>query len=385
MARRVYSEEFRVEAVKQVTKNGYSITDTAERLGVHPDSLRSWVKRLESPEAIEKHKVIDEKQAEIKRLQKELKRVTEERDIFKKGRSVLCKPHRLKYLFIKEYSKFYTVGRLCKVMQVHRSGYYQWLKQPISNRELENQKLLVHIKEAYKESNGVYGHRNIHKDLKELGIHVNKKRVARLMSEAKLYGVGTYKRRPKSKVGPTHKAHPNHLHQCFITNKPNDTWVSDITYIKTHEGWIYLATVIDLYSRKIIGWATGHRQSTQLIIKALESAVSRLTKNDKVILHSDQGSQYSSYEYKQFAKKHNIIPSMSRRGNCYDNAVAESFFKTFKKELVRKQIFLTREIAASKIFEYIEMFYNSKRRHSYLGYISPNEFEKRYNLESLKN
>jgi putative transposase len=269
-------------------------------------------------------------------------------------------------------------------MQVHRSGYYQWLNQPISNRELENQELLIHIKESFKASNGIYGHRNIHKDLKELGMHVNKKRVARLMSEAKLYGVGTYKRKPYSKAGPAHKAYPNHLHQCFRVAKPNDTWVSDITYIRTKEGWIFLATVIDLYSRKIIGWATGHRQTTPLIIEALKMAVSRLSKDDKVILHSDQGSQYSSYDYKKFAKEHNIILSMSRRGNCYDNAVAESFFKTIKKELVRKQIFETREIAASKIFEYIEMFYNPKRRHSYLDGISPNEFEKRYNLESLK-
>ena len=270
-------------------------------------------------------------------------------------------------------------------MQVHRSGYYQWLNQPVSNRELENQELLIQIKDAFKASNGVYGYRNIHKDLKELDIHVNKKRVARLMSEAKLYGVGSYKHKPYSKAGPAHKAYPNHLHQCFIANKPNDTWVSDITYIRTKEGWIFLATVIDLYSRKIIGWATGHRQTTPLILAALKMAVQRLTKEDKVILHSDQGSQYSSYDYKKFAKEHDIILSMSRRGNCYDNAVAESFFKTLKKELVRKQIFLTREIAASKIFEYIEMFYNSKRRHSYLDYISPNEFEKRYNLESLKN
>ena len=270
-------------------------------------------------------------------------------------------------------------------MQVHRSGYYQWLNQPISNRELENQELLVKIKEAYKESNGIYGYRNIHKDLKELGIHVNKKRVARLMSEAKLFGVGTYKRRPKGRPGPIHKAHPNHLHQCFISPKPNDTWVSDITYIRTHEGWLFLATVIDIFSRKVIGWATGHRQTTQLIIDALTIATERLSKDDKVILHSDQGSQYSSYEYKQFAKKHNIILSMSRRGNCYDNAVEESFFKTIKKELVRKQIFITREIAASKIFEYIEMFYNPKRRHSYLDYLSPNEFEKRYNLESIES
>ena len=268
-------------------------------------------------------------------------------------------------------------------MQVHHSGYYQWLNQPVTPREQENKELLIQIKEAYKESNSIYGYRNIHKDLKEIGIHVNKKRVARLMSVSNLYGVGSYKRKPKHKAGAIHKAHPNHLQQCFITTAPNESWVSDITYIRTHEGWLYLATVIDLFSRKIIGWSTSNRMTTPLILDAMKIAVQRIKNSETtVILHSDQGSQYSSYEYQVFAKNHNIVPSMSRRGNCYDNAVAESFFKTLKKELVRKHVFLTREIAASKIFEYIEMFYNSKRRHSYLGYISPNEFEKRYNIET---
>ena len=278
-------------------------------------------------------------------------------------------------------------------MQVHHSGYYKWLTTPISNREIENQQLIVYIKDAFKASSGIYGYRNIHKDLLASGIHVNKKRVARLMSIARLYGVGTYRRKPHHKAGAIHKAHPNHLQQCFIASSPNESWVSDITYIRTHEGWLYLATVIDLFSRKVIGWATAHRQTTDLILQALKSTISRVKKaDDKVILHSDQGSQYSSYEYRIFLKHHNIVPSIpsrgtevSRRGNCYDNAVAESFFKTLKKELVRKNVFLTREIAASKIFEYIEMFYNPKRRHSYLGYISPNEFEKRYNLEASKN
>lgn len=267
---------------------------------------------------------------------------------------------------------------MCTVLKVHPSGYYKWLKQPISNLEKENNKLLEHIKSAYKESNGIYGYRNIHKDLKASNIHVNKKRVARIMKEAKLCGIGNYRRKPKYKAGSIHKAHPNHLKQCFITKTPNESWVSDITYIRTHEGWIYLAIILDLFSRKIIGWATSHRITTDLIIQALKNTKYRIPK-DGVILHSDQGSQYSSYEYKTFLKYHNIIPSMSRRGNCYDNAVAESFFKTLKKELVRKTIFTTREEARDKIFEYIEMFYNSKRRHSFLDFISPNEFEKRYN------
>ena len=201
---------------------------------------------------------------------------------------------------------------MCSVLRVHPSGYYKWLKQPISNLEQENQKLFIEIKKAYKESNGIYGYRNIHKDLKASNIHVNKKRVARLMKESKLCGIGNYRRKPKYKA---------------IYRVPD----------------------------------TG------------------------VILHSDQGSQYSSYEYKTFLKHNKITPSMSRRGNCYDNAVAESFFKTLKKELVRKNIFHTRKEAKDKIFEYIEMFYNSKRRHSYLGFISPNEFEKKYNENLTKH
>ncbi len=178
------------------------------------------------------------------------------------------------------------------------------------------------------------------------------------MSVSNLYGVGSYKRKPKHEAGAIHKAHPNHLQQCFVTNAPNESWVSDITYIRTHEGWLYLATVIDLFSRKIIGWSTSNRMTTPLILDAMKIAVQRIKNSETtVILHSDQGSQYSSYEYQVFAKNHNIVPSMSRRGNCYNNAVAESFFKTLKKELVRKHVFLTREIVASKIFEYIEMFY----------------------------
>lgn len=269
-------------------------------------------------------------------------------------------------------------------MQVHPSGYYAWRKNPVSNREKANQELLKHIKEAYEESNHTYGYRNIHKDLLESGIMVNKKRVARLMKIHKLYGAGTLKKKPRHKAGRPHYAHPNHLKQCFITEKPNEAWVTDITYIRTYEGWLYLAVVLDLFSRKIIGWAMSHRMTSSLALDALHMAIRRQCPKESVVLHSDQGSQYSSYAWQSMIKRFNIIPSMSRRGNCYDNAVVESFFKTLKRECVRKQTFVTREEAKAAVFHYIEMFYNSKRRHSYLDYLSPNEFEVRYYLE-LKN
>ncbi len=267
---------------------------------------------------------------------------------------------------------------MCKVLKVHPSGYYAWVKEPESPRAKENKKLLEKITEAYEQSNRTYGYRNVHKDLVEAGIAVNKKRVARLMSLHKLYGAGMVKKRPKHKSGRPHHAHPNHLKQCFIATRPNVLWVTDITYIRTYEGWLYLAVILDLFSRKVIEWSMSHRMTRQLALNAFEMAVSRRNISDEVILHSDQGSQFASSDWQRALKKYSVTPSMSRRGNCYDNAVAESFFKTLKKECVRKYIFKTREEAKRKIFEYIEMFYNSKRRHSYLDYLSPNNFEIRY-------
>jgi len=261
---------------------------------------------------------------------------------------------------------------------VHPSGYYAWIKEPESPRAKENKLLLEKITEAYEQSNRTYGYRNVHKDLAEAGVAVNKKRVARLMSLHKLYGVGMVKKRPKHKSGRPHHAHPNHLKQCFIATRANAQWVTDITYIRTYEGWLYLAVILDLFSRKVIGWSMSHRMTRQLALNAFEMAVSRRDMTSEVILHSDQGVQFASFDWQRALKKYNVIPSMSRRGNCYDNAVVESFFKTLKKECVRKYIFKTREEAKRKIFEYIEMFYNSKRRHSYLNYLSPNNFEIRY-------
>jgi len=269
-------------------------------------------------------------------------------------------------------------------MRVHPSGYYAWLKSPESNRGKENRVLETRIQESFEESGRAYGYRNIHKELRDSGVVVNKKRIARLMGKLGIYGAGTLKRRPRHKAGSPHRAHPNHLKQCFHARRPNESWVTDITYIRTHEGWLYLAVVLDLFSRKIVGWGMEHRMTSLLALGALRMAMKRQRPKGAVLLHSDQGSQYSSYEWQQTLKRLNITPSMSRRGNCYDNAVVESFFKTLKRECVRKQTFITREEARSALFRYIEMFYNPKRRHSYLGYISPNEFEVRY-FRNLQN
>jgi len=237
-------------------------------LGIHPDSLKTWVSRYKDPQSTAEYTQLKTMHDEMKKLKSELKRVTEERDILKKA--------------------------------------------PLSDRAKANEVLIVQIKKAYAQSNNAYGYRNIHKDLIESGIAVNKKRVARLMITNGLYGAGTLKKKPRHKAGSIHKAHPNHLKQCFNVEKPNEAGVTDITYIRTYEGWLYLAVVLDLFSRKVIGWGMSHRMTTSLAMDALRMATMRQRPKQSVILHFDQGSQYSSYDWQSMLKHSNIIPSMSR-------------------------------------------------------------------------
>ncbi len=214
----------------------------------------------------------------------------------------------------------------------------------------------------------------VHRDLVEAGERIGEKRVARLMRSAGIAAIRGY-RKPRYKSGSPCVMAPNRLGQCFDVDGPDQAWVTDITYIRTWEGWLYLAVVMDLYSRLVVGWSMGSALARGLVLDALLMSVWRRRPKEKVIVHSDQGSQYGSDDWIRFCDDNNLVTSMSRRGNCYDNAVAESFFSSLKKERIRRRIYRTRKEARSDIFEYIEMFYNRTRRHSYVGYVSPMEFE----------
>ena len=264
------------------------------------------------------------------------------------------------------------------MMNVHPSGYYAWQTKPDSNRTIEDKRLLCHIKQSWLESGAIYGYRKVHDDLCELGERCGKNRVYRLMRQALLRSQTGYKRRPGPKGGTVSAVAPNLLQRQFDVTEPNRVWVTDITYIQTHEGWLYLATVMDLFSRQIVGWSMQARIERDLVLSALLMAVWRRQPKETVMVHSDQGSQYSSGDWQNFLKAHNLQASMSRRGNCHDNAVAESFFQLLKRERIRRRIYRTRDEARQDIFDYIEMFYNSKRRHGYSGRHSPVEFEKQY-------
>jgi putative transposase len=227
---------------------------------------------------------------------------------------------------------------MCRVLGVHRSGFYAWLKKPMSNRALRDRKLLVCIQQSYDESSGVYGSPRIHRDLHALGIHVGRKRVARLMRANGLRAVRGYKKR-RFKSGAPAVVASNHLGQDFRVDCPNKIWVTDITYLRCNSGWAYLAAIMDLYSRKIVGWQVGVKQNTNLVIDALRLAINRRTPEAGLTVHSDQGSQYSSYDWLKFLKSYGLKQSMSRRGNCYDNAAKESFFSSLKMERVQKRIY----------------------------------------------
>ncbi|EPD5030929.1 IS3 family transposase [Escherichia coli] len=374
MSGKRYPEEFKIEAVKQVVDRGYSVASVATRLDITTHSLYSWIKKYGPDSSINKEQ--SDAQAEIRRLQKALKRVTDERDNIKKSR-VLRKAVRLRYAFIRDNSCCWPVRLLCRVLDVHPSGFYAWLQQPHSQRHQADLRLTGQIKQFWLESGCVYGYRKIHLDLRDSGQQCGVNRVWRLMKRVGIKAQVGY-RSPRACKGEASIVSPNRLQRQFNPDAPDERWVTDITYIRTHEGWLYLAVVVDLFSRKIIGWSMQSRMTKDIVLNALLMAVWRRNPQKQVLVHSDQGSQYTSHEWQSFLKSHGLEGSMSRRGNCHDNVVAESFFQLLKRERIKKKIYGTREEARSDIFDYIEMFYNSKRRHGSSDQMSPTEYENQY-------
>lgn len=280
---------------------------------------------------------------------------------------------RTTYEFIKANQRRYKVQVMCRVLGVAPSGYYAWLEKPISNRGQEDARLLRLIQASYAASQGVYGAPRVFLDLREAGETCSKHRVARLMREHNLRALHGYRTRRWS-VGKPTALIPNLLQRQFTVTRPNKAWVTDITYIRTWQGWLYLAVVLDLFSRKVVGWSAGPSIHRELILDAVLMAVRGRRPRDTMI-HSDQGSQFGSDAWRRFCRSNQLTPSMSRKGNCWDNAVAESFFSSLKKERIKKRIYKNRELASIDVADYIDAFYNRTRRHSYTGGMSPEQFE----------
>lgn len=281
----------------------------------------------------------------------------------------------MRFAFIDVEKAWYPMRILCRVLGVSRSGFYAWRTRKPSARALEDEQLRPKVAEAFKTGRGTYGSPRIRDELVEQGFEIGRKRVARLMGELGLQGLSPRKFRITTNSDHDHRIAENVLGRDFQARGPNEKWATDITYIWTSEGWLYLAVVVDLFSRRIVGWSVADHMETRLCLDALGKALAHRTNIEGLIHHSDRGVQYASDDYREALKAAGIECSMSRRANCWDNAVAESFFGTLKNELIYRRPWLTRKQASDAIGEYIEIFYNRIRKHTTIGSVSPAKFE----------
>ena len=283
----------------------------------------------------------------------------------------------MKFEFMIIHAHKFSIERMSLMFDVSRSGYYRFAKAPVSQRARENELLLEKIQKAHKKSRQTYGSPRIQAEIEAQGDYYSRKRVARIMQKEGIQAKMKKRFKKTTKVNPKAEAAPNLLNQNFAADKPNQRWVADITYIATAQGWLYVAAVLDLFSRRIVGLAMCARMTSDLVISALKQALIHRNPEQGLMHHSDKGCQYTSREFQKVLKTNGIIVSMSGTGNCYDNAVMESFFHTLKTEHVHFEHYLTRQQAKLSIFEYVEVFYNRERLHSTLGYRTPAQFEEK--------
>jgi putative transposase len=287
----------------------------------------------------------------------------------------------MRFQFIKGHRDEFPVVRMCKELEVSPSGYYVWRHRPPSAREMANQELVKKIEAVYNDSYETYGSPRVYRELKAQGVACSENRVARLMRLRGLQAKQVRRYKSTTKRNKKHPVAPNLLKRDFAADRPDHKWLTDITYIPTQEGWLYLAAILDLFPRRILGWAISERMTSDLTLAALKMAIGRRQPGEDLIHHSDQGSQYTDGTYQALLKKHGFQISMNGVGTWYDNAPMESFFGTLKSELVHHRVYRTRDEARTDLFFYIEAFYNRRRRHSSLDYHSPEAYEQLYHKQ----
>jgi putative transposase len=282
----------------------------------------------------------------------------------------------MRFAFVEEHSKRVPVERLCRMLRVTSRGFRAWRGRPISQRQRYDMVLLAHIREQHHLSLGSYGRPRMTQELKEIGLTVGHRRVGRLMRDNRIYVVRTHKYKVTTDSHHRFNIVPNWLNRDFHAEQPNQKWAGDITYVWTAEGWLYLAVMIDLHSRRVIGWAVSNRLKRDLALSALNNAIALRNPPQGCIHHTDRGSQYCSHDYQKRLRDLGFKVSMSGRGNCYDNAAVETFFKTLKAELIWRHTWASRDQVTNALFQYINGFYNTRRKHSAIGGTSPVKFER---------
>ncbi|WP_425591118.1 IS3 family transposase, partial [Brucella inopinata] len=395
MQRRKFSREYKLEAVKLVRARGVSVAQMVRDLDVHENVLCKWGRECGSNpvQAFPGHGQMKPEQLEIERLRKEVAKLKAERDILNEaGEAIdpvnrllggtpqpLCEGRDMKFTFIAKHRSIWPVAWLCEALGVSRSGFHAWLNRSPSRHARYDEALLEKIKISFKDSDRTYGARRVWHDLLAEGLSCGLHRIARLMRDNALRARPRRRGLPKD-GGERSVIMPNVLDRQFMADRPNQKWVADFTYLWTAEGWLYVAAVIDLFSRRVIGWPMNASMTSQLVTDALIMAIWRRGKLDALLHHSDQGSQYTSEQFQRLMADHGITCSMSRSGNVWDNAAMESFFSSLKTERTARKVYTTRNDAKADVFDYIERFYNPKRRHSTLGCLSPMEFENKGGL-----
>ncbi|MDE4122534.1 IS3 family transposase [Phaeobacter gallaeciensis] len=368
--------EFRREAVRLALTSGRTRREIAEDLGIGLSTLTRWLSR--ERDASDPVEASVDVHAELKRLRRENAVLKQERDILKKAGSLLRERRKsMSFAFIEAEKASFPISGMCRVLGVSQSGFFAWRGRPACQRQKQDLICLAHIRTAFALSNGTYGSPRMHRDLIDDGHRIGRHRTARLMRENGL--VARQKRRFKRTTDSEHAwpVAPNLLAQDFEAEQPDRKWGADISYIWTAQGWLYLAVVLDLHSRRVVGWATSDRLKRGLAVEALRRAIVNREPAPGMIHHSDRGSQYCSVDYQAALRKRGILISMSGKGNCYDNSMVETFFKTIKSELIWPIAWQTRQQAENAIARYIDGFYNPVRRHSSLGFLSPIAFERK--------
>ena len=367
-----YSKEFKAEAVRTVLENQLSISEGASRLSLPEGTLGQWVTAARKGLGTPGSRMVAELESEILQLRKALNEARLERDILN------CTGVAEKYALIEQWRQQFPIEAMCQVFGVSRSGYYNWVQHEPSDRKQSDERLKLEIKVAHIRTRETYGTRQLQTELAENGIIVGRDRLARLRKELRLRCKQKRKFRATTNSNHNLPVAPNLLNQTFAPTAPNQVWVADLTYVATQEGWLYLAGIKDVYTCEIVGYAMGERMTKELTGKALFMALRSQRPPAGLIHHSDRGSQYCAYDYRVIQEQFGLKTSMSRKGNCYDNAPMESFWGTLKNESLSHYRFNNRDEAISVIREYIEIFYNRQRRHSRLGNISPAAFREKY-------
>ncbi|ELB6604169.1 IS3 family transposase [Salmonella enterica] len=371
--RKQHTPEFRQEALKLAER--IEVAAAARELNLYESQLYNW--RSKQQNQLSSSEREQEMSAEIARLKRQLAERDEELAILQKGRDILREAPEMKYVFIEKHQAEFNIKAMCRVLQIARSGWYVWHQRRHQINRRQRFRLVCDnvVREAFSDAKQRYGAPRLTDELRAQGYQFNVKTVAASLRRQGLRAKASRRFRPVSYRKHGLPVSENLLKQDFYASGPNQKWVGDITYLRTGEGWLYLAVVIDLWSRSVIGWSMSSRMTAQLACDALQMALWRRKCLEHVIVHTDRGGQYCSTDYQSLLKRHNLRGSMSARGCCYDNACAESFFHTLKVECIHGEDFVSREIMRTAVFNYIECDYNRWRRHSACGGLSPEQFE----------